>query len=193
METAGEVIRREVAQRGVCFTDHTLSGPAPTEEDARQLLVWNLFDSLVERLAERLAARQRTREELQKVKDYLGAQLRSADAGRRPALQQRLDALLADLAKAHAALDLRRLAGDFDEILLSPEHYLSLEHVTLRLDGMGVLRADDTGANTHALDFTDLIGRDRRRWTVVMVRCHPRPELLAMADRLREAGRWLAI
>lgn len=56
-----------------------------------------------------------------------------------------------------------------------------------------MLRADDAGANTHALGFTDLIGRDRRRWTVVMVRCHPRPELLAMADRPREAGRWLAI
>lgn len=135
METAGEVIRREVAQRVVCFTDHTLSGPVPTEEEARQLLVWNLFNSLVQRLAERQAARQRTREELQMEKDYLGAQLRAADAGRRPAL----------------------------------------EHMTLRLDGMGVLRADDTGANTHALDYTDLIGRDRRRWTVVMVRCHPRP------------------
>lgn len=193
MEMVGEVIRREVAQRVVCFTDHTLSGPAPTEDEARQLLMWNLFDSLVERLAERLAERQRARQELQKEKDYLTAQLRSAEAERRPDLQQRLDALLADLAKAHAALDLRHMAGDFDEILLSPEHYLSLEHVTLRLDGMGVLRAGDADANTHALDFTDLIGRDRRRWTVVMVRCHPRPELLAIADRLREAGRWLQI
>lgn len=193
METSGEVIRREVAQRVVCFTDHTLSGPAPTEAEARQLLIWNLYDSLVERLAERLAARQGARQDLQKEKDYLSAQLRSAEADRRPALQQALNTLLADLAKAHAALDLRHLAADFDEILLSPERYLSLEHVTLRLDGMGVLRAGDGEANTHALDFTDLHGRDRRRWTVVMVRCHPRPELLAMAERLREAGRWLQL
>lgn len=56
-----------------------------------------------------------------------------------------------------------------------------------------MLRADRAWANTHALDFTDLIGLDRWRWTVVMVRCHPRPELLAMADRPREAGCWLAI
>jgi hypothetical protein len=193
MEASGEVIRREVAQRVVCFTDHTLSGPAPTEAEARRLLMWNLFDGLVERLAERLAARQQARQALQKEKDYLSAQLRSADADHRPALQQRLDALLADLAKAQAALDLRHLAADFDDIFLDPERHLRLERVTLRLDAMGVLHAGDGDANTHALDFTDLIGRDRRRWTVVMAHCHPRPELLAMADRLREAGRWLQL
>jgi len=193
METAGEVIRREVAQRVVFFTDHTLSGPAPTEAEARQLLAWNLFDSLIERVAERVAERQRTRLELQKEKDYLMAQLRTAGLERRPALQQRLDALLADLAQAHTALELRQLAADFDAVLLEPERYLSLEHVTLRLDGMGVLRPNGGDANTHALDFTDLHGRDRRRWTVVMVHCHPRPELLDMADRLHQAGRWLQL
>ena len=193
METAGEVICREVAQRVVYFTDHTLSGPAPTEAEARRLLTWNLYDSLVERVVERLAARQRARQELQKEKDYLSAQLRSTEADRRPALQQRLDALLADLARAHADLDLRHLAEDFEDVFLNPERHLSLERVTLRLDGMGVLRADEADANTHALDFTDLHGRDRRRWTVVMVRCHPRPELLDMADRLHQAGRWLQL
>lgn len=193
METAGAVIRREVAQRVVFFTDHTLTGPAPTEAEARRLLTWDLYDSLLERLAERLAGRQRARQDLQKEKDYLAAELRSADAGRRPALQRRLDVLLADLAKAHAALDLRHMAADFDEILLNPERHLSLEHVRLRLDAMGVLHAGDGDANTHTLDFTDLLGRDRRRWTVVMVHCQPRPELLSMADRLREAGRWLQL
>jgi hypothetical protein len=193
METAGELIRREVPQRVVGFTDHTLSGPAPTEAEARRLLLWNLFDSLLERVAERVATRRREREALQTERDYLTAQLRSADAGRRAALQQRLEVLLADLAKATAALDLRHVAEDFEAVLLSPERYLRLEHVTLRLDGMGVLHAGDGDANTHALDFTDLTGRDRRRWTVVMVRCHPRPELLAMGDRLHEASRWLQL
>lgn len=193
MELQGEAVRREVAQQVVCFTDHTLSGPAPTEAEARRLLTWNLFDGLVERLVERLATRQRARQDLQKEKDYLAAKLRTADADGRPALQRRLDALLADLAKAHAALDLRHLAEDFDQILLNPEHHLSLQHVTLRLDAMGVLHAGEGDANTHTLDFTDLHGRDRRRWTVVMVRCHPRPELLAMADRLHQAGRWLQL
>ncbi len=193
MEASGEVIRREVAQRVVSFTDHTLSGPAPTEDEARALLSWNLYDSLLARLAERLAARRGARQALQEEKDYLVAQLRTADADRRPALERRLDALLADLAQAQAALDLRHAAADFDDILLNPERHLRLEQVTLRLDGMGVLRADDGAANTHALTFTDLFGRDRRRWTVVMVRCHPRPELIDMADRLREASRWLQI
>lgn len=192
MEMTGDVIRREVAQRVVCFTDHTLNGPAPTEAEARRLLMWNLFDSLVDRLAERLTARQRVRQDLQMEKDYLSAQLRAATADKRAALQQRLDALLAELARATIALDLRHIAADFDEILLAPERHLRLEQVTLRLDGMGVLR-DGGGANTHDLDFTDLHGRDRRRWTVVMVHCQPRPELLSMTERLREAGRWLQL
>lgn len=193
MEIQGDILRREVAQRVVYFTDHTLSGLAPTEEEARRLLGWNLFDGLLERVAERLAARQRVRADLLKQRDYLAAKLRRADAASRRAVQQQLNALLDDLAAATQALDLRRLAADFDDILLTPEHYLRLEHITLRLDAMGVLRADEGDGTARALDFTILHGRDRRRWTVVMVHCHPRPELLSMADRLREAGRWLQL
>lgn len=193
MEAAGEVIQREVAQRVIVFTDHTLSGLAPSEAEARRLLVWSLFDSLVEQVAQRVRQRQRARQDLQKEKDYLAAELRLAGPDRRAALQQRLDALLRDLGKSTTALDLHHMGADFDEVLLNPERHLRLEPVRLRLDGMGVLRNGDGDENAHTLDFTDLYGRDRRRWTVVMVHCHPRPELLDMTERLHQASRWLQL
>lgn len=192
MDLQGELLRREVAQRVVIFTDHTLSGPAPTEAEARQLLMWHLFDSLLARVSERIQARHKARQVLEQERDYLRADLRQAAPERRSVLQQRLEAVLGELANASAALDLRRLAQDFDEVLLNPEQHLRLERVILNVDGMGVLRRDgDTAAQT--LEFTDLYGRDRRRWTVVLVHCHPRPELLAMDARLHQASRWLQL
>ncbi len=194
MDMVGEVVRREVAQQVVSFTDHTLSGPAPTEAEARQLLAWNLFDSLLARVAGRLEARRGARQALAKERDDLTAELRRAPPEHRPALEQRLKELLGALSEATLALDLRRLVEDFHEVLLAPERYLRLEQVRLRLDAMGVVRSgDDPQPTSHALDFTDLVGRDRRRWTVVLVHCHPRPELLSMADRLHEASRWLEV
>ncbi|MFN3594531.1 MAG: hypothetical protein ACK4TK_07595 [Thiobacillaceae bacterium] len=192
MELQGELLRREVAQRVVIFTDHTLSGPAPTEAEARQLLMWNLFDSLLGRVSERIQARRQARQALEQERDYLRADLRLAPPERRSALQQRLEKVLAELAAASATLDLRRLAQDFDEVLLNPEQHLRLERVKLNVDGMGVLRPNSAPA-AHELGFTDLHGRDRRRWTVVMVHCHPRPELLAMDERLHQASRWLQL
>ncbi len=193
MELQGEILRREVAQQVVYFTDHTLTGLAPTEAEARQQLVWSLFDSLIQRVIDRVNERLCTKANLLRQKDYLVAKLRNADAISRPILQQQLDALLAKVITATQATDLRHLADDFDAILLNPESYLRLERVTLRLDPMGILRTDGSETNTHSIDFTDLYGRDRRRWTVVMVHCHPQPELLSVADRLREAGRWLQL
>lgn len=199
MEANGEVVSRGVAQRVVCFTDHTLSGPAPTETEARELLMWSLFDSLVDRVVERVQARRKERQALEKERDYLTAELHGAgvDAGKRRDLQQRLQDVLARLGKVNESLDLRRLAEDFDAVLLEPQAHLKLEEASLSVDGMGVVR--DSGGQTqsvHALRFTDLYGRDRRRWTVVMVRCHPRPGAMsaaAMAERLQQAGRWLQI
>lgn len=192
MALQGDLLQREVTQRVVCFTDHTLSGPAPTEAEARELLTWNLFDSLLARVGERLQTRRKARQALEQERDYLRADLRLAPPDRRSALQQRLEAVLGELAAAAQALDLRHIAQDFDEVLLNPEQYLRLERVSLTVDGMGVLR-DDGEPTAHRLDFTDLHGRDRRRWTVVLVRCHPRPELLAMDERLHQASRWLQL
>lgn len=193
MEAEGEVIRREVAQRVLTFSDHTISGPAPTEQEARELLVWSLFDSLVERVAERVHARRQDRQRLEKEKDYLTAHLRGPDDGKRQSARQALPGLLADLGRATEALDLRHLLEDFEAVLLSPQEHLRLQAERLTLDGMGVIHNGEPAHDRHEVSFMDLFGRDRRRWTVVLVRCHPQPHGPSMADRLQEAGRWLEI
>ncbi|MCS6787563.1 MAG: hypothetical protein NZ524_11090 [Thiobacillaceae bacterium] len=188
----GEVLQRGVAQRVLSFTDHTLSSPAPTEEEARWLLMWELYDGLLARVAERVRSRQQARLELEKERDLLSAELRQADPTRRPQLQQRLQAVLERLAAATAALDLRRLQEDFAAVLTAPEEHVRLDRVTLRIDGMGVLSQVE-GIGVHTLELTELSGRDRRHWTVMLVHCHPRPGELSLQSRLQQASRWLQL
>lgn len=192
MECSGQMLRRDVAQTVVCFSSHTMSGPAPSEAEARELLMWSLFDSLVERVAEAVATRRKEQLRWQEERAYMTAQLRHPDPAKREAARQRLDIALKELAKATQALALDRLAEDFSTVLLAPEQYLRLQQTTLLLDGMGIKHQPGDAHDSHVLSFSDLLGRDRRRWTVLLVRCHPRPGA-TMSERLQEAHRWLRI
>ncbi len=192
MEAAGDTVRREVAQTVVQFSDHTLSGPAPGEAEARELLMWTLFDGLVKHIKGRVAVRLEVKQRLEKEKDYLTAHLRHPDETRREDARHRLAGLLDQLREATAAIDLRGYGDDFDAVLGHPEDWVRLEQATLRLDNMNVKQAESGAAPAHSLVFSDLIGLDRRCWTVMLVRCHPKP-IASMADRLQEANRWLSI
>ena len=191
MQLEGEIVRREVAQTVVQFSDHTLSCPAPTEAKARELFMWTLFDVLANQVQERAKARLREKHRLEKEKDYLTAHLRHPDEARREDARHQLTSLLDQLRRATEATDLRKYAEDFSAVMQAPEACLRLERSTLHLDAMNVMQAEEGTAPAHHLTFFDLIGLDRRRWMMFLVRCHPRPGD-SMADRMREAHRWLS-
>lgn len=191
VETEGELLRRDVAQRQVSFSDHALSCVAATEAQARTLMAWNLLDSLVSRVARLVDDLRQEKQSLEQERDELLARLRGAAPGLRATLQGQLDELLARLRQAVQRLDLRAMAHHFDDEFTAPAEYVHLTTSELRLDSMGVLRRSDEAAASHALTFTDLIGFDRRRLTVLLVRCR-RAELPSLAARLDAAGRLLA-
>lgn len=192
MESEGDVVRRDVAQQTVSFSDHTLSCIAPSEAEARTLVAWSIFDSLIDRVAQHLERLRQEKTALDKHRNELMSRLRGSSGEPRAALEKELGGLLTELSEATQRLNLDRIPGYFEELLRTPEALVRLERHSVRLDGMGIVRTRDDATDSHQLDFTDLLGRDRRRWSVTLVRC-PQPRTPPLAERLEEANRWLAI
>jgi hypothetical protein len=190
MESQGEMIRRDVEQEVLSFEDHTLCCVGVTEAESRALLVWDVFDSLMRRVAQRLAALRQEKLTLDQKKDQLMARLRSASDDQRVGVQAELENLLVQQRELAALLDLQQVAKLFDEELQIPEDYVHLEQRQIQLDGMGVVRQSDEAVCSHPVDFTDLVGMDRRRWTVVLVR-YRYQDSPSMAERMENASRWL--
>jgi hypothetical protein len=192
MEMEGEILRRDVPQTLVYFSDHTIAEPAETETESRERIAWSLFDSLVEHVRKRVDARREEKLALEREKDETMARLHGGSAQPREALQAKLQATLARLTEVTASLDLRRYPDDFDAVFLVPQEHVYLNEIAMVLDGMGVLRAEGESVDGKEVHFADLVGRDRRRWSVTLVHCQGigRP---TMAEQLEKANRWLAI
>ncbi|EFK96245.1 hypothetical protein LDC_1729, partial [sediment metagenome] len=104
-------------------------------------------------------------------------------------LEKQLGDILKQLQQITEQLDFRHYAADFDAVLLNPERHLYLETASMKLDGMGICREGDEACSTD-LVFSDLIGWERRRWTVTLVHCSHFADA-TMAGRLEAGERWL--
>ncbi len=171
MEVSEHVIRGDVPQNVVYFTSHTIENPAPTEQEARDLIAWSFFDKLVAKVAQRVQARKDEKQSQLQEKDLLMARLRSAKAGSRPALQEELSRLLSKLQDTSNSLDFGHYLQDFEAVMLNPEQHLRLQQIKMALDSMGVVQNQNNSVQTQPVVFNDLVGFDQRNWTVTMVHC----------------------
>ena len=192
IEMEGELLRRDVPQQAVYFTDHTLADPGRTEVEARERAAQGLFDSLVAHVRLRVEARKVERAGLEQERDEVLASLRGAGPARRGELESRLNQILDRLGELAKGLDLRRYGEDFDAVLMAPEQFVYLERTVLALDSMGVLREPDS-SGSERVEFCDLVGRDRRRWTVAVAYCGQVYNEATLGDRLQMAQRWLGL
>ncbi len=191
MELHGQVLRRDVLQHIVYFTNHTLENPSTSIEETRELISWSIFDKLIDLVAKRIEARKQEKSDLLRQNDLLMARLHEANEQTRPALAEEVDNMLSKIQKHVALLDLHLYVHDFEAVLLNPGQHLRLERTSMYLDDMGVRREPSEGAGK-PVEFDDLIGFDRRQWTVTLVHCsdfHVEP----YADRLEAAYRRLSI
>jgi hypothetical protein len=190
MESSGDVLRRDVAQRVIWFTDPHFIGAAANEMEARNALLWTLFDRFLERLAVGVDRIRVERQRLIQEKDMVQAHLRGAPALRRPTLEQDLLDHIKRLTEIGENLDPERMHEVFDTILSHPEDCLYLEPHPFNLDALGVVQTENTGPAVTALNFVDLLERYQAPRTVVLVRCqNVTPS--TMAERLGEASHWL--
>ena len=193
MELAGQTIQRDVIQNVVYFTSHTLEDPAPSEEQSRELIAWSFFDCLAGKVKKRMEARKHDKQLQLQEKDALLARLRVADAITRPALEEQLSRTITAIQSATAALELSNYIADFEAVLLEPEQHLRLNRIPMVLDRMGIRQdTDDDSSREGAITFHELVGFDRRDWTVTMMYCS-NMQSESFATKLEKAYRELAI
>lgn len=192
MELAGEMIRREVPQHVVFFTSHTIENLAPEEGQAREDIAWRFFDRLLDKVVERVEARRQRKQSQLLEKDMLMARLHAAAPADQPALEEQLGRLIQGLQATIDSLALDKYGADFAAVLLDPGQHLRLEQTTLILDSMGIRREHDEANPGRPVVFNDLVGLDRRVWTVALVHCR-NLQGEAMTERLQYAARRLVI
>lgn len=192
MELSGQTIHRDVVQKVVYFTSHTLESPASSEQQARHRVASSFFDSLVGKVKKRVEERKQEVQSQQMKKDMLMARLHAANAQDRHALQEELDRMLNSMHAVVSSLELSKYVNDFEAVLLNPEQHLHLGQKQIIMDSMGIRRDGDDSSRGNEFIFSELIGYDRRDWTVIMVRCS-NLQGESFAERLDKAYRKLAI
>lgn len=171
MELAGELIQREVPQDIVYFSGHTIEYPGASEQAVRDRIGWAFFDCLAGHVAKRIGERKQQKQLQLQQRDRLMSRLHIAPAEERPALEAALNRLLADMQATIVSLEQRACLEDFKAVLLNPARYLWLEQGTMVLDSMGIRREGVTAEQGKTVVFHDLVGFDRRKWTVAVVYC----------------------
>jgi hypothetical protein len=171
MEMSGQLIQQDVPQHVVYFANHTIDSPAPSEEQSREQMAWRFFDSLVDNVAKRAASRKQEVQSQRQELDLLRAKLRIANSQTRAALESALSQMLNDMPSTADLLDLSHYPEDFEAVLSNPEKYLRLNQYSMILDSMGIKHEPDQATGGELLVFNELVGLDRRDWTVTMVHC----------------------
>jgi hypothetical protein len=192
MELTGQVIRQEVPRQVVYFTGHTLESPAPSEKQSRDQIALRFFDSLVNQVSKRITLRKQEMHGLSQEKDLLIARLHASNAQTRPALEKALSEIVSTMQAKARQLDLHHYPDDFAAVLLNPAEHLRLSQYPLSLDSMGIRQENDAANGTKPILFNELIGFDRRDWTVSLVYCS-NIQRESFASRLDSAYRSLLI
>lgn len=192
VELNGEMLRRDVVQKVVYFTSHTIENPAPTEQQAKEQVALSFLDSLACKVKKRVLERRHTLQTQLLEKDQLMSRLRLADEHERPALEAELTRLIASLQTAASAMEPENYLEDFEAVMLNPEQHLRLSQTPLVLDRMGILQPGADAPHGDPLTFSELLEYDRRNWTVTLVHCNRR-QIDACALRTEQAYRSLVI
>ncbi|MGA9666830.1 MAG: hypothetical protein WBQ69_10330 [Gallionella sp.] len=171
-ELYGQTEQLDGSQKAVYFSSHTIEDPAPTERMARDLAAMSFFDSLVSKVRIRIGLRKQELLSQMQEKDLLTDLLRAANAGKRPALELELSRMMKVIQATSDSLELRNFIGDFEAVMLHPEEHLRMVEKQIILDSMGIKRDVGGAIRGKAIVFSDLIGYDRRDWTVTLVRCN---------------------
>lgn len=179
----GGVLRQDVPQRLLYFADHTLGEIAADVESTRHRLRLAVFDSLARGFAAWVAELRRQRLDAGTALQVERA--RNGRTERRLELEERHREAIASLAP-------ERLLDAYAEWLGAAETRVFLKPGEVTVDRMGVIKEAVTTEGDTTLRLPELIGRDRRQWTVLLVRIR-RADALDAVRRRDEANRYLLI
>jgi len=196
MEMQGQVIRRDVRQTAISFTDHRVFTPSLNESELKDNLQRRAFESLIaytlERISNLVAARHLLEEQQQllnmqlKVKQLKGKSL-EAMIGNSSGTEIDIEALRAQAAN-NGQTDARLTTLDdyidrIADVLGHPQTWLKLYSVTMRLSKMNIQLDDQSNDPGYTLQLTEAALGEYLRRTLLIAR-FPREELLPEHDFL---------
>ncbi|OHC69944.1 MAG: hypothetical protein A2045_02740 [Rhodocyclales bacterium GWA2_65_20] len=194
LEMHGEVIQEGAPQRLLYFADHTLHEMSTDPAVTRLRLRAAAFESLAKSFVGHLEDLRARRQDLRNAWDQERARARSASAHDADAVAaQRRQELEQSLRAAAESLEPGHVLEAFAAWLAAPESRLHLEETSVAVDRLGVM-ADPArdGAAVQTLTLPELIGRDRRRWIVLLTRIS-REDALRAQQESAQATRYLII
>ena len=208
IEMDGEILRRDVPQIMVNFSDHRVVCFSDNEQDSRRELMRRGCDYLIETALQRLIAsrvqktqlEQQQRKLLQQKANILkqaqvGLESLTGPATLEPvdlsALEQQLQDLETELSQLRAdSATLDKHLAKVVATLSEPEKVLRLESISLTLDHMNTKVAADSPRVANAMTFQEIVMGKDRRLAALFVR-FPSNQLLPQPDFFKEANRLL--
>lgn len=190
MAQLGEIIRNDVPQEILYFSDQTLVEPCVDLESTRQRLRTKALESLVHSFNAHVDALRRERQSLRSDASIEHAQTvipsRSAEQHLAETHTRHLAELDFRLRQNTELLMPEHLAEALFNFLLTPEKALYLQPFNIKVDRLGIVQhAADQEDRSDALSFQELISRDRRQHIAMLVRI-PRQDALAALERVRD-------
>lgn len=196
VELRGDVVREDVLQTTVSFSDHQINTPAAAESDARAGLKRNLFGGLITMALEQIAFHRQEAYRLHREYHRLRAELRrlaglreSADGKSGAKIQDGIEAVMKQIAQNDKARKDKDPAGPSDsleqlrQVLSHPEDYIRLNTTSLRLTKLGIKVNEDSHQSAEKLDLAEVqIGDSDGR--VALFAKFPRDECHLPGDSL---------
>jgi hypothetical protein len=172
MALSGDILRRDVRQIAVSFSDHHIYSPAPDETAAREGLRTCLLDGLITGALASLMQNKRHHYQLQSDRHTLYARLRHLEYKARTAtLQGGEGAAIAEgIATTRGKIrmledGLMRLRPSTPQVSLDhvndlfrqPEQYIRMEKSSLKLDKMGMLIDSSSTQPCNDIDIAEVV------------------------------------
>lgn len=194
----GEIMRRDVEQTLLYFSDHTLTAVSPRPDLTRSYLHQAVFDSLVKNFSSQIDSVRQERQGLHIERD-LALDRINAPSNKEPnphdasSYAEIIADLDAHIRQITATLQPKLLVDALAEFLMQPDKALRLTPVEVHVDRKGVIAPTQVASNTpdsltDTLDFPELVGRDRRRHVVMLARI-PRAEAEQAIEKIKDEQR----
>lgn len=184
----GDIVRSDVAQTTLYFSDHTLTEPSEDTASARRRLRDVLFDGIVKEIAAHVGDVRSKQAQLDQEQAFAHARRR---AGLQPETHtRRLASLREQLGATADALQPDRLLATLVAALNAPAPYLRLDPIDLTVDRFGIVARDAQEGDR--LHFAQLTGRDLRSW-VVLLALIDRDDAHRALDQFATARRYIVI
>lgn len=191
MQLSGSIVKKDVKQTAVNFSDHRIYSPASTETEIRKGLRECLLGGLINNALERIMQCKVEDHQLQNDHRMLHAKLRhleySAGNTHREMqahadltdqireTRQKLRVIEDKLMNARPATPEESL-NHVNRVLRHPEHFIRLQKSKLRLDKMGIRTDDNSSRPCNNIELTEVaIGEERPR--VVTLATFPLEEI----------------